>query len=97
MFGFHAQQAIEKSLKAWLTSLKVAYPNTHDLHLLLVLLAENKQDLESMWDILEFTPFAVQLRYDWNPDEENLDRDLTTKRVNAILNLVKLNFSITSY
>lgn len=29
IFGFHAQQAIEKALKAWLTWLDVEYPRTH--------------------------------------------------------------------
>ena len=38
VFGFHAQQAIEKGLKAWLASLGTSYPKTHDLRLLLVLL-----------------------------------------------------------
>jgi HEPN domain-containing protein len=32
--GFHAQQATEKALKAWLTILGIPYPRTHDLSLL---------------------------------------------------------------
>ena len=35
IFGFHAQQAVEKALKAWLTEVGVTYPLTHDLSLLL--------------------------------------------------------------
>ena len=31
IFGFHGQQAVEKSLKAWLAALGDAYPYTHDL------------------------------------------------------------------
>ncbi len=38
IFGFHLQQAIEKTLKAWLALLGVLYPKTHDIHLLLRLL-----------------------------------------------------------
>ena len=31
IFGFHAQQAVEKSLKAWLSLVVVYYPRMHDL------------------------------------------------------------------
>jgi len=36
--GFHAQQAVEKLLKAWLSQLGVNYPKTHNLQTLLELL-----------------------------------------------------------
>ena len=42
IFGFHAQQAIEKSLKAWLALSSVNFPLTHDLSRLLALLEEVK-------------------------------------------------------
>jgi hypothetical protein len=32
IFGFHAQQVIEKSLKAWLTALHLVYPKSHDVN-----------------------------------------------------------------
>ncbi|MFZ4539651.1 HEPN domain-containing protein [Propionivibrio sp.] len=35
IFGFHAQQAIEKSLKAWLAARSLDFPLTHDLSRLL--------------------------------------------------------------
>ena len=31
IFGFHVQQVIEKSLKAWLTCKSLRYPKTHDI------------------------------------------------------------------
>lgn len=31
IFGFHAQQAVEKALKAWLQIRDIPYPATHDL------------------------------------------------------------------
>ena len=31
IFGFHAQQAVEKALKAWLAFLGQRFPKTHDL------------------------------------------------------------------
>lgn len=85
IFGFHAQQAIEKGLKAWLAALGVAYPKTHDLHLLLVLLEERNQAVEALWNLLEFNPYAVQFRYDWTPEEAPLDRKDVVKQVTALL------------
>jgi HEPN domain-containing protein len=41
IFGFHAQQAVEKALKAWLNLLGVDYPRIHDLEELLGLLAQH--------------------------------------------------------
>ena len=38
IFGFHAQQAAGKALKAWLAAFGVEYPRTHDLSLMLTLL-----------------------------------------------------------
>lgn len=89
VFGFHAQQAIEKGLKAWLASLGVSYPKTHDLRLLLVLLEEQDQEVGNLWDLLEFTPYAVQLRYDWTTEETLLDRGEIVDRITTILNLVE--------
>ena len=40
VFGFHVQQAAEKSLKAWLALLGVRFPLTHDLGALMELLQE---------------------------------------------------------
>lgn len=38
IFGFHAQQAVEKALKAWCAQRGITYPLTHDLSELLTLL-----------------------------------------------------------
>jgi HEPN domain-containing protein len=35
VFGFHAQQAIEKTLKAWIALLGQEYPFVHDVDALL--------------------------------------------------------------
>jgi len=40
IFGFHARQAMEKALKAWLASLSRDFPLTHDSSWLLGLLEE---------------------------------------------------------
>ena len=62
-FGFHVQQAAEKSLKAWLALLGEVYPLTHSLELLLDLLAERNAQAETFRGLVPFTPFAVEFRY----------------------------------
>lgn len=41
IFGFHAQQSVEKLCKAWLTLVGVTYPRTHDLRALFRLIEDN--------------------------------------------------------
>lgn len=62
--GFHLQQAVEKSLKAWLAMRGVDYPKTHDLNPLLGLLEDQGERIDSFWSLLELNPFAVQFRYE---------------------------------
>ena len=77
LFGFHAQQAVEKMLKAVLSLHGVRYRWTHDLVTLIDLLKENgiafPQELE---EARRLNPFATDLRCDDLPDErqERLDR-----------------------
>lgn len=76
IFGFHAQQAVEKALKAWLCSLGVLFPKTHDLDELCALLEETNQEIPMyLHGLLEFTDFAVAFRYEAFPDlEGDIDR-----------------------
>ena len=62
--GFHLQQAVEKSLKAWLALKGIDYPRTHDLNPLLGLLEDQDESIEPFWTLLELNPFAVQFRYE---------------------------------
>lgn len=62
--GFHLQQAVEKSLKVWLTLKRIDYPRTHDLNPLLGLLEDQGEEIEPFWSLLELNPFAVQFRYE---------------------------------
>lgn len=65
VFGFHAQQASEKALKAWLTVLDVDYPRIHDLDELLSLVKDTVSSLDDRFlSLADLTPFAVQFRYD---------------------------------
>ena len=62
--GFHLQQSVEKTLKAWLTTKGISFPRTHDLSLLLGLLEDVGETIEPYWGLLELNPFAVQFRYE---------------------------------
>ena len=54
VFGFHAQQAVEKSLKAWLSLQRVGYPKTHDISLLIRLLEQQRVEVDALWDLVEY-------------------------------------------
>lgn len=62
---FHAQQAIEKALKALLALHEQAIPRTHDLEELqqLCLHITSMQKLAG-FDLVEVSDYAVQVRYD---------------------------------
>jgi HEPN domain-containing protein len=85
VFGFHAQQAAELALKAWLTLRGVAYPRSHDLGVLLHLLALPGAESASWRDLIELNAFAVQHRYDvLDPGERALDRPALLQRLAAL-------------
>jgi HEPN domain-containing protein len=64
IIGFHAQQAIEKTLKAVLTNSAIYYGRTHDLGVLLDLLRANGVSFpEEFEEIRRLTPFAARFRY----------------------------------
>jgi HEPN domain-containing protein len=62
---FHAQQAAEKCIKAYLTAHEIDFPFIHNLEKLIELCAQRDPaflDLKVMSQ--ELTPYAVELRYD---------------------------------
>jgi len=73
-WGFQVQQVVEKSLKAWLYHLGDCPPFTHDLVLLFKRLLRAGVDVEAHRDLARFTDFAVQFRYDTDPEPMGLDR-----------------------
>lgn len=63
--GFHAQQAVEKALKAWLVALGVDYPKLHNLDALMGLLeAEGHALPVHLAGVGDLTPFATVFRYE---------------------------------
>lgn len=94
IFGFHAQQAVEKALKAWLTVLDVQYPRTHDLTLLLSLLEAHGQEVSDFQDIIELNPYAVQYRYGaFDEISGFIDRMAVVSRVHELVALVDSHIS----
>lgn len=70
---FHAQQAVEKYLKALLQQEEIQFSRTHDLAQLLRTLLSKFSELELLLDDLEWlTTFAVEIRY---PGESALEDD----------------------
>lgn len=62
--GFHAQQAVEKSLKAVLSVRVIEFRRTHDLVSLLDLLQDHQVPEPPAADWLdELNPYAVEARY----------------------------------
>ncbi len=62
--AFHAQQAVEKYLKAFLTWHQIEFPKTHDIKRLLKLVSARDPSLtEELSDAADLTVYAVQYRY----------------------------------
>ena len=93
VFGFHAQQAVEKTLKAWVALLGGQYPFVHDLDALLNTLQKLGADVDALRSLVELNAFAVQFRYEaFESPDEPLDRRSVTveavarfRKVSALL------------
>ena len=91
IFGFHAQQVAEKSLKALIAASGRMYPRTHDLMALIELLAPEQAHREGLADLVDLNAFAVEYRYAVvEPDETPIDRDKIFMRVLVLYDSVRL-------
>lgn len=76
IFGFHAQQTVEKGLKALIASNEIEYPHTHKLDQLILFVEKLGTDVSELWDFIELDSFAVQYRYAaYDQYDENVDRE----------------------
>lgn len=83
--GFHAQQAVEKSLKAVLPAGHVAFRRTHDLAELIDLLADSGLPTPPHADTLDMlNPYAVDARYGL-VGARGLDRGQTVCEVRNVI------------
>lgn len=70
IFGFHAQQAAEKMLKALLLKLDASFAQTHRISDLIDLMEGHGVKLpEKLQGIRQLTPYAVIFRYEALPEE----------------------------
>lgn len=74
--GFHAQQAVEKALKAAIASRGLEFPFTHDLGLLMQLSEDAGFELPAeLTEADRLTPYAAAIRYGLgNPTAVGADR-----------------------
>ena len=71
---FHAQQAAEKYLKAFLTWHQIEFPKTHAIEELLDLVQRADVDTaSSLKDAIELTPYGVDIRYPGDQPEPDLE------------------------
>jgi HEPN domain-containing protein len=90
IFGFHAQQAVEKSLKAWIAAIGGMFARIHDLSQLFAILADLGCEIGPFEELDMLNPFAVELRYEaLETEEPMLDRSTCLVQVQALLEHVK--------
>jgi HEPN domain-containing protein len=83
--GFHAQQAVEKWLKAVIGASGARFEYTHDLrHLVELAKAAAGEFPFEIGEVIALTEYAVPLRYDELLDSEPLERERTVKLVDDV-------------
>ncbi|MCC6154412.1 MAG: HEPN domain-containing protein [Candidatus Hydrogenedentes bacterium] len=75
IFGFHAQQAVEKAIKSWIWALGTKPQRTHDIEALTALLVElNGSPIPELDVLQDIGVFAVLYRYEIFDWDETIDR-----------------------
>lgn len=94
--GFHAQQAVEKSIKAILSQNGIEFRRTHDLITLLDLLQDRGLPAPPNADWLdELNPYAVEARYG-TLGPTGLDRSHVLLAIEAVLAWAQSQISTSS-
>jgi HEPN domain-containing protein len=84
--GFHAQQAVEKCLKAVLSLHQIPFRKTHDLGELIDLMSDAGKPIPPEASELDFlNPFAVTFRYDLI-DLKTFDRNQAKALIKKVRN-----------
>ena len=89
--GFHAQQAAEKYLKAFLTRHQIEFPKTHVIRRLLILLEPVDPAMaEALDDANWLSPFGADIRYPGDraealPGEEVRARQIAQKVRDSVM------------
>ena len=95
---FHAQQSAEKAIKGFLVFNKIRFSKTHDMNILVNLVADVDKQLSEELDYAKvLTKYAVAYRY---PEENEPPEKLTQKSCEKIVEIanniyMKLNSSLS--
>lgn len=95
VIAFHAQQAVEKYLKALLVRHQVYFPKTHDIGKVLDLVAACEPAIaEDLHEATLLTPFGVEIRYPGDtpelmPGEETRAVEIARRVRDAVKALLK--------
>lgn len=90
IFGFHAQQATEKFLKALLSEHALSFPRTHNLRLLMDLLSDAGYTLPAnLADLDQLTPFGTLFRYEDITTNVRIDRNAVLRQIKALREFVE--------
>lgn len=85
IIGFHAQQAIEKWLKAIIAGRGETFERTHDLRRLIRVAAHDLENAPFDVDaVVALTQYSAPLRYEDLLDAEPLDREATVGLVDEV-------------
>jgi HEPN domain-containing protein len=85
IIGFHAQQAVEKWLKAVIASRGGTLERTHDIDRLAEALGELGRDVPpSLDELIALTQYAVPMRYEDLLDTVPLDREAVVTLVGGV-------------
>ena len=85
--GFHAQQAVEKYIKAFLVRYQIEFPKTHDIRRLRQLVARQNATLAERLESADvLTPYGVDMRY---PEEFEVVSQKRAEQAVALAEWVK--------
>ena len=85
--GFHAQQAVEKYIKAFLVRHQIEFPKTHDIGRLRQLVARRDATLSERLERADvLTPYGVDMRY---PEEFEVISQKQAEQAVALAEWVK--------
>jgi HEPN domain-containing protein len=80
--GFHAQQAAEKYLKAFLVGHQVEFPKTHDIEDLLQRVSRVARPLaDALAAVAALTPYAADVRYPGEVPDPTAEQARTALRL----------------
>ena len=95
IFGFHVQQVVEKSFKAWLALFDEPFPLSHDLTLLSDRAKAVDAEATRFDELLHYTPYAGQSRYTSSAGYKSLGRDTALRLVEELVKHVETLFEDT--